>query len=45
MMAFDEALAFAEAQIAVAARGPDAEEGLKAFNEKRKPRWAEGGNQ
>jgi enoyl-CoA hydratase/carnithine racemase len=40
-MAFEEALAFAEAQIAVAARSPDAAEGLLAFNEKRKPRWAQ----
>jgi len=40
-MAFHEALAFAEAQIALAAKGSDAVEGLAAFNEKRKPRWAE----
>ena len=40
-MAFEEALAFAEAQIALASRSADAEEGLRAFNEKRKPRWAE----
>ncbi len=40
VMAFNEAIAFAEAQIALASRAPDAEEGLKAFNEKRKPRWA-----
>jgi enoyl-CoA hydratase/carnithine racemase len=39
MMSFDEALAFAEAQIALAAASADAEEGLRAFNEKRKPRW------
>jgi enoyl-CoA hydratase/carnithine racemase len=39
MMSFDEALAFAEAQIALAASSADAEEGLRAFNEKRKPRW------
>jgi len=39
-MAFHEALAFAEAQIAIAAKGADAVEGLAAFNEKRKPRWA-----
>ena len=43
MMAFHEALAFAEAQIAMAAKGADAIEGLAAFNEKRKPRWAEEG--
>ncbi|HWA23123.1 MAG TPA: enoyl-CoA hydratase-related protein [Caulobacterales bacterium] len=41
MMAFHEALAFAEAQIALVSRTKDAEEGLAAFNEKRKPRWAE----
>jgi enoyl-CoA hydratase/carnithine racemase len=41
-MAFAEALAFAEAQIGLASRSADAEEGLKAFNERRKPRWAEG---
>jgi enoyl-CoA hydratase/carnithine racemase len=40
MMAFNEALAFAEAQIALAARGSDAAEGMAAFNERRKPRWA-----
>jgi enoyl-CoA hydratase/carnithine racemase len=39
-MAFEEAIAFAEAQIALAARSSDAAEGLQAFNEKRKPRWA-----
>jgi len=38
-MAFDEAIAFAEAQIALASRSSDAAEGLQAFNEKRKPRW------
>jgi enoyl-CoA hydratase/carnithine racemase len=38
-MSFEQALAFAEAQIALAAASPDAEEGLRAFNEKRKPRW------
>lgn len=42
MMAFHEALAFAEAQIAVASKSSDAAEGLAAFNEKRKPRWADG---
>ena len=41
MMAFHEALAFAEAQIALVSRTKDAEEGLAAFNEKRKPRWTE----
>jgi enoyl-CoA hydratase/carnithine racemase len=39
MMAFNEALAFAEAQIALCAGSADAQEGLQAFNEKRKPRW------
>jgi enoyl-CoA hydratase/carnithine racemase len=41
MMAFHEALAFAEAQIAIASKSADAAEGLAAFNEKRKPRWAD----
>ena len=39
-MAFAEALAFAETQIGVASRTEDAKEGLAAFNERRKPRWA-----
>jgi enoyl-CoA hydratase/carnithine racemase len=39
MMRFEQALAFAEAQIALAASSTDAEEGLRAFNEKRQPRW------
>jgi len=39
-MGFEEAIAFAEAQIAIAAHATDAAEGLKAFTEKRKPRWA-----
>jgi enoyl-CoA hydratase/carnithine racemase len=39
MMAFEEALSFAEAQIALASRSTDAAEGLAAFNEKRKPSW------
>lgn len=40
MMAFPEALAFAEAQIALVSRTTDAREGITAFNEKRKPSWA-----
>jgi enoyl-CoA hydratase/carnithine racemase len=40
MMAFEEALSFAEAQIGLASRSADAAEGLGAFNEKRPPRWA-----
>ncbi len=39
MMAFGEAIAFAEAQLGLVTRSADAEEGLRAFNEKRKPRW------
>lgn len=38
-MAFEEALAYAEAQIAIMPQTEDAREGLAAFNEKRKPRW------
>jgi enoyl-CoA hydratase/carnithine racemase len=40
VMAFDQAISYAEAQIGQASRSADAEEGLAAFNEKRKPRWA-----
>jgi enoyl-CoA hydratase/carnithine racemase len=40
MMAFPEAIAFAEAQIALASRSSDAAEGLAAFTERRAPRWA-----
>jgi enoyl-CoA hydratase/carnithine racemase len=39
MMGFSEALAFAEAQIALSLGTADAQEGLRAFNEKRKPGW------
>ena len=39
-MGFHEALAFAETQIALVSRTDDAREGLAAFNDKRKPRWA-----
>ena len=39
-MAFHEALAFAETQIAVASNTADAREGLAAFNDKRPPAWA-----
>jgi enoyl-CoA hydratase/carnithine racemase len=42
-MAFHEALAFAETQIAVASNTSDAREGLAAFNEKRPPAWQSGG--
>jgi enoyl-CoA hydratase/carnithine racemase len=40
-MPFHEALAFAETLITVTSLTGDAAEGLAAFNEKRKPRWAE----
>lgn len=40
-MDFDAAIAFAEAQIALAAQTDDAKEGVAAFREKRKPRWVE----
>jgi len=40
-MSFAEALAFAETSIAVTSRTDDAEEGLAAFNERRKPRWTQ----
>jgi len=41
MMAFNEAIAFAEQLISVTSLTSDATEGLAAFNEKRKPRWVE----
>lgn len=40
-MGWGEALSFAETQIAVASNTHDAREGLAAFNQKRKPRWAQ----
>jgi enoyl-CoA hydratase/carnithine racemase len=42
-MSFAQAIAFAESQIALAARTDDAREGLAAFNERRPPRWAKDG--
>jgi enoyl-CoA hydratase/carnithine racemase len=41
-MGFEQALSFAEAQIALASASSDAREGIAAFNEKRKPAWAPG---
>lgn len=38
-MSFDESIAYTESQIALLALTGDAKEGLKAFGEKRKPRW------
>jgi methylglutaconyl-CoA hydratase len=38
-MPFHQAIAFAEAQIALMVMSDDVREGLAAFNEKRKPRW------
>jgi methylglutaconyl-CoA hydratase len=38
-MSFEEALAFGESQLPLAAMTEDAREGLAAFNEKRKPKW------
>jgi enoyl-CoA hydratase/carnithine racemase len=38
-MSFDEALAYMEAQLSTLALTEDAAEGLRAFNEKRPPRW------
>ena len=40
-MPFAEAIAFAETLITVTSLTSDATEGLAAFNEKRKPRWAD----
>jgi methylglutaconyl-CoA hydratase len=39
-MGYEEALSYAETQIAVASATPDAKEGLAAFNERRPPSWA-----
>ena len=41
-MGFNEALTFAETQIAVASNTADAREGLAAFNERRPPSWVAG---
>lgn len=38
-MSFDQAIAYAESQIALLAMTEDAKEGLASFNEKRKPAW------
>jgi methylglutaconyl-CoA hydratase len=38
-MSFDERIAYAEGQIALLALTEDAQEGLDAFNKKRKPAW------
>lgn len=38
-MAFEEAMAFTESQIALFAQTEDAREGIAAFREKRAPRW------
>jgi 1,4-dihydroxy-2-naphthoyl-CoA synthase len=38
-MAFEEAVAFSESQIALFTLTDDAKEGQKAFQEKRKPVW------
>jgi enoyl-CoA hydratase/carnithine racemase len=40
-MAFPEALAFAEQLISVTSLTGDAEEGIAAFNDRRKPRWVQ----
>lgn len=40
-MGFEQAIAFAEAQIKLQGLTEDAAEGIAAFNEKRPPRWAE----
>ncbi len=40
LMSFEAALSYAEAQIGLVSRSADAEEGLAAFAQKRKPRWA-----
>ena len=40
-MSFEEALAFAESQIALMSTSSHAQEGMAAFNEKRPPQWAQ----
>lgn len=40
-MSFDQAIAYAENQIALMPMTNDAREGMAAFNEKRKPNWTE----
>jgi enoyl-CoA hydratase/carnithine racemase len=40
-MSFEEALAFAESQIALMSTSGHAQEGMAAFNEKRSPQWAQ----
>ncbi len=39
-MPFEESMSFTESQIALFTLTDDAREGQKAFQEKRKPRWA-----
>lgn len=40
-MAFEEAMAFTESQVALFAQTEDAREGLAAFREKRAPQWTD----
>lgn len=39
-MPFEEAMSYAEAQVMMASQGPDAQEGISAFVEKRKPAFS-----
>ena len=39
-MSFDQAIAFTESQLTLMAQSEDAQEGMAAFGEKRKPTWA-----